>query len=46
MIMITLFHFREEKVDGDDEEEEEEEEVSVLSSKEIMDELRNGGRRR
>jgi hypothetical protein len=35
----------EEKVDGDDEEEEEEE-VSVLSSKEIMDELRNGGRRR
>ena len=45
MIMITLFHFREEKVDGDDEEEEEEE-VSVLSSKEIMDELRNGGRRR
>jgi hypothetical protein len=45
MIMITLFHFREEKVDGDDEEEEEEE-VSVLSSKEIMDELRNGGRGR
>jgi hypothetical protein len=43
--MITLFHFREEKVDGEDEEEEEEE-VSVLSSKEIMDELRNGGRRR